>query len=75
MTKNPAHYGLQLPTSDPAAVKAAILEKFVNIALKKLAEHGLVQISATRVHAAARCVLYVHARCLRIRPCSSACTL
>ena len=43
MTRNPGYYGLQLRTSDPAAIKAAIREKFVNTALKQLAEHGMVQ--------------------------------
>ena len=43
MTRNPGHYGLQLRTSDPAAIKAAIREKFINTALKQLAEHGMVQ--------------------------------
>ena len=43
MTRNPGHYGLQMRTSDPAAVKAAIREKFVNTALKQLAEHGMVR--------------------------------
>lgn len=43
MTRNPGHYGLQLRTSDPAAVKAAIREKFVNTALRQLADHGMVR--------------------------------
>jgi hypothetical protein len=42
MTRNPGYYGLQLHTSDPAAVKGAIRDKFINTALKQLAEHGLV---------------------------------
>lgn len=45
MIRNPGHCGLQLRTSDPAAVKAAIREKFVNTALKQLAEHGMVRQS------------------------------
>lgn len=43
MTRNPGYYGLQLRTSDPAAVKAAIRDKFINTALKQLADHGLVR--------------------------------
>lgn len=43
MVRNPGYYGLQLHTSDPAAVKPAIRDKFINTALKQLAEHGLVR--------------------------------
>ena len=44
MTKHPEKYDMQLrgAATDAATVKAAIREKFVNVALKQLSQHGLV---------------------------------
>ncbi len=44
MTRNPGHYDPQLRAgaANPAALKASIRDKFINVALKQLAEHGMV---------------------------------
>ena len=46
MTKNPGYYDPQLRAgaANPVALRASIRDKFINVALKQLAEHGLVPL-------------------------------